>query len=169
MTTEDNNVNDNLETETPVSSGTSVSDQATAAPASSAARPGSEAAGGSTSATGNGAGPQGANQDDDDEDEDEDAEVTFDDVVKAVLTTPAGRALVTRYREQQLAKLNRSIGFCAVEGKGVIVRVGRNGIGELGTQFNSPDTERMRLANRTVPYVSGEKEPSLKWKPIFPE
>jgi hypothetical protein len=94
--------------------------------------------------------------------------LTVEDVKKADITSPKGVRIVDTYRTQQLDKLNRSIGYAMIEGKGVIVRVGPNGIGELGIQFIAIDAERNRLANRAIPYVSGSKEPVLKWTKIFP-
>ena len=119
----------------------------------------------------------GAEQDDakvEDEDQDDTVEVdpnaplTPDDVKQADIATSEGVAIVDRYREQQLKKLNKAIGYVVIEGKGVIIRVGYNGIQELGIQFIGIDAERIRLANRLIPYVSGTKEPVLKWTKIFP-
>jgi hypothetical protein len=108
------------------------------------------------------------NEEDDAAEVDLNAPVSVEDVKTADLTTPEGVALVDRYRDQQLAKLNSTIGYVVVEGKGAIVRVGQNGIGELGVQFISLDAERARLANKPIPYVSGTKDPVLKWTKIFP-
>jgi len=101
--------------------------------------------------------------------EEADTEITIETVRRADIGAPEGCALVERYRQQRLKKLNSTIGFCAVEGKGVIVRVGRNSIDELGVQFLSVDTERLRLANSPIPFVRGSADPQLVWQPIFPE
>ena len=104
---------------------------------------------------------------DEDDDFDPSIPLTVEDVKRADITVPEGVRIIDTYRQQQLDKLNRSIGFAMIEGKAVIVRVGPNGIGELGVQFIAIDAERNRLINRLVPFVCGTKEPYLKWTKLF--
>jgi hypothetical protein len=95
------------------------------------------------------------------------APVTVEDVKRADIATAEGVAIVERYRGQELDRLNRMMGFAVVEGRGTIVRVGRNGIGELGVQFIGIDAESNRLANELVPEVVGGQNPRIQWSPIF--
>ena len=96
-----------------------------------------------------------------------DGRVTLGDVLEANIYTPEGEETVEAYRNQMLHDLNREIGFLMIEGKAVIVRRGQNAIGELLNQYVGVDSERMRLQNTHAPYIVGEDNRELKWKPVF--
>lgn len=101
-------------------------------------------------------------------DDDPDIPLSIADVKAADISTPEGVAIVDRYRLQELNRLNTEIGYLVVEGKGVIVRIEPDATNALGAQFISIDAERLFHSNVSVPFVTGAREPVLKWSKIFP-
>ena len=128
----------------------------------------------------------GAEQDDakvEDEDQDDTVEVdpnaplTPDDVKQADIATSEGVAIVDRYREQQLKKLNKAIGYVVIEGKGTVTNIFRRYFGVHGLEITN-DKELLGFNDHlaTSVFISlneavwgGNKQAEGKFKSLITE